>query len=250
MIDTLFIITLLTPVMTLVVFLLILHKYPKLSQLLLERRFTLLGSSQGMDTSFDDVFERALSSGETLALKALLQRKYSELHFGPFTAAISRHNVAREGARGAALSTCLVANVKPVRNFSFSMDFPKNTAKFESHDDYQQSLFVLTENDELKQFLKSREFTETIFKINALAPGSIQCVRDVFRVEVRRTLQDEAELDALVAASREAFVKYARQLQLALPEWRGHDWWENATTKPARDDGARFDDKGRQLPEI
>ena len=223
--DLLIIVTLLSPAIMLALFICIGTQYPKLTHLLLERRFTLFGTSRGLESSFDVVFERALTSSETFALKSLLKRKYSALHFGPFTAKVSRHQIARVGSIGASLSTCLVARVKPVQNVSFSMDFPKITSKFDTHDDYQQSLIVLTENDELKQFLKSREFTELIFKLNSLAPGSIQCARDVFRVEVRRTLQDELELDAFVKACRAVFVKYAQQVQLYLPEWRGYDWW-------------------------
>ena len=71
----------------------------------------------------------------------------------------------------------------------------------------------------------SPEFIDALFKLNSFAPGSIQCVHDVFRVELNRTLKDETILDDFVESCRHAFQMCAQQWQLALPEWRGHDWW-------------------------
>ena len=48
---------------------------------------------------------------------------------------------------------------------------------------------------------------------------------DTFRVELNRTLTSEQDLDAFWRLAKKAFVKYAQQLQLYLPEWRDYDWW-------------------------
>ncbi len=172
--------------------------------------------------------DRPLTDGETDRLTALFKQKYSALELGPFTAEIGRQ-IARASSRLNSnqinYATTLSARVQPAHNCAFTIEFPRIIPPNTTTATAMKSWIITCENDELKQFLKSDKFAGIILTLNALAPGAIQCVGNLFRVELHRTLIAEKDLDAFWTISKEAFVKYAQQVQLYLPEWRGYDWW-------------------------
>lgn len=184
--------------------------------------------------------EGFLSDREEDALDALLKQKYSALELGPFTAEMRRktavtpsfntseHDDHLIGSDRITLMTTIVARVKPARNCAFTVDVPRAISlspEGATREAALKSLRITCDNDELRQFLTSDEFLRIVFKLHSLAPGSIQCVGDTFRVELNRTLTSEQDLDAFWRLAKKAFIKYAQQLQLYLPEWRDYDWW-------------------------
>ena len=216
---------------------------PSLAYTLFHRRFTPLGNAFNQD---DD--ERAhepfviepLTDSEQEWLEWLLKNTYSAIPLGPFSAMIERKLAAKDGHRVAEsmhYKTIFRVQITPVQNYSFTIDFRHRIRKDISRREFQKKLTVLCYNSELKPHLLSPEFIDAIFRLNSFAPGSIQCANDSFCIQLNRTLKDEAQLDAFVDACRAAFVKYAQQVQLYLPTWRGHDWWGESGSqwhKPAR----------------
>ena len=200
-----------------------------------------------------------LSDSEEDALDALLKQKYSALELGPFTAEMGRKTAVMPtfstsdqdnqliGSDRITLMTTLSARVQPAHNCAFTIEFPRIIPQNTTTATAMKSWNITCENDELKQFLKSDKFSGIILTLNALAPGAIQCVGNLFRVELHRTLIAEKDLDAFWTISKEAFVKYAQQVQLYLPEWRGYDWWNEVV--PDQNHQNEGNDQCRPLPE-
>ena len=215
---------------------------PSLAYTLFHRRFTPLGTfNQDDDERAHEPFViEPLTDSEQEWLEWLLKNTYSAIPLGPFSAMIERKLAAKDGHRVAEsmhYKTIFRVQITPVQNYSFTIDFRHRIRKDISRREFQKKLTVLCYNSELKPHLLSPEFIDAIFRLNSFAPGSIQCANDSFCIQLNRTLKDEAQLDAFVDACRAAFVKYAQQVQLYLPTWRGHDWWGESGSqwhKPAR----------------
>ena len=204
---------------------------PKLGYTLFDRKFTPLKNALNQDDderAHEPFVVETLTDTELEWLEWLLKNNYSAISMGPFSAKIERKLAAKDGHRVAEsmhYKTIFHVQIRQVHNYSFTINFPHRIRKDISRRDFQKRLVVLCNNDEFRRLLLSPEFIDALFKLNSLAPGSIQCVHDVFRVELNRTLKDETILDDFVESCRHAFQMCAQQWQLILPEWRGHDWW-------------------------